>query len=111
MQTWLTEHDCGNIYLFMNPDIFASEYIDVLPEIPDDEFCTIGYPDEMALVYPIREDSCKFSLRDSVFLPHSEAKDTQNIYQFCPLRLLFRFFRDVWSKRNQLESCSQMQII
>nr|WP_295278731.1 GGDEF domain-containing protein [uncultured Blautia sp.] len=85
MQTWLTEHDCGNIYLFMNPDIFVSENIDVLPEIPDDEFCTIGYPDEMALVYPIREDSCRFSLKDSVFLPQSEAKDTQNIYQFCPL--------------------------
>lgn len=38
MQTWLTEHNCGNIYLFMNPDIFASEKIDVFPNIPDDEF-------------------------------------------------------------------------
>ena len=85
MQNWLTEHDCGNIYLFMNPDIFVSEKIDVLPEIPDDKFCTIGYPDEIALVYPIREDSFRFSLKDSVFLPQAEAKDSQNIYQFCPL--------------------------
>ena len=85
MQTWLTEHNCGNIYLFMNPDIFASEKIDVFPNIPDDEFRTICYPDEMSLVYPIREDSFRFSLKDSIFLPQSEAKDIQNIYQFCPL--------------------------
>ena len=103
MQNWLTEHDCGNIYLFMNPDIFVSEKIDVLPEIPDDKFCTIGYPDEIALVYPIREDSFRFSLKDSVFLPQAEAKDSQNIYQFCPLH-----FREREIGYMILENCDYL---
>lgn len=34
MQNWLTKHGCGNIYLFLNPDIFMSENMDTLPELP-----------------------------------------------------------------------------
>ena len=52
MQNWLTKHGCGNIYLFLNPDIFMSENIDALPELPEDTYQTEGYPEEMALVYP-----------------------------------------------------------
>ena len=54
MQNWLTKHGCGNIYLFMNPDIFMSENMDALPELPEDTYQTEGYPEEMALVYPLR---------------------------------------------------------
>lgn len=88
IQTWLTEHKCGNIYLFMNPDIFISEKVDVLPEIPEDTYRTKGYPDEMALVYPQPEEasgSSIFQLKDSILFPHTEAETEQNIYQFCPL--------------------------
>ena len=52
MQNWLTKHGCGNIYLFLNPDIFMSENMDALPELPEDTYQTEGYPEEMSLVYP-----------------------------------------------------------
>ena len=87
MQTWLTEHGCGNIYLFMNPDIFMSENVGVMPEIPDDVFLTHGYPAEMALVYPSLENTRRLhlNLKEILSLPQIETTGNQNIYQFCPL--------------------------
>ena len=87
MQTWLTEHGCGNIYLFMNPDIFMSENVDVLPEIPDDTYLTHGYPNEMTLVYPRQENQKpqQLDLKEVLALPRKESGGKQNIYQFCPL--------------------------
>ncbi|MGO4947261.1 diguanylate cyclase [Blautia sp. Sow4_E7] len=87
MQTWLTEHGCGNIYLFMNPDIFMSENVDVLPEIPDDAYLTHGYPNEMTLVYPRQENQKpqQLDLKEILALPRKESDGKQNIYQFCPL--------------------------
>ena len=87
MQNWLTKHGCGNIYLFMNPDIFMSENMDALPELPEDTYQTEGYPEEMALVYPPLDGTnrLQLNLKEILSLPQTEATKGQNIYQFCPL--------------------------
>lgn len=87
MQNWLTKHGCGNIYLFLNPDIFMSENMDTLPELPEDTYQTEGYPKEMALVYPPLNGTNRLhlNLKEILSLPQTEATRGQNIYQFCPL--------------------------
>ena len=87
MQNWLTKHGCGNIYLYLNPDIFMSENIDALPELPEDTYQTEGYPKEMALVYPPLDGTNRLhlNLKEILLLPQAEATRGQNIYQFCPL--------------------------
>ena len=87
MQNWLTKHGCGNIYLFMNPDIFMSENMDALPELPEDTYQTEGYPEEMALVYPPLNGTNRLhlNLKEILSLPQTETAGRQNIYQFCPL--------------------------
>ena len=75
MQNWLTKHGCGNIYLFLNPDIFMSENIDALPELPEDTYQTEGYPEEMALVYPPLDGTnrLQLNLKEILSLPQTEA--------------------------------------
>ena len=84
MQNWLTKHGCGNIYLFMNPDIFMSENMDALPELPEDTYQTEGYPEEMALVYPPLNGTNRLhlNLKEILSLYTDEATRGQNIYQF-----------------------------
>ena len=72
MQNWLTKHGCGNIYLFLNPDIFMSENMDTLPELPEDTYQTEGYPKEMALVYPPLDGTNRLhlNLKEILLLPN-----------------------------------------
>ncbi|MBU5480491.1 GGDEF domain-containing protein [Blautia sp. MSJ-19] len=78
LHTWLLDHDCGNLYLLMNPDIFLLENVDSLPEIPDDLYRSIGYPDSMTVVYPQPDKTCpqQLNLMLGNLLPDSEISDT-----------------------------------
>ena len=87
MQTWLHEHQCGDLYLLMNTDMFLLENVDVLPEIPDDTYNSIGYPREMTVVYPPhgKDDIMQLDLSGGRLLPDTKRTEKQNIFVFSPL--------------------------
>lgn len=87
MQTWLHEHQCGNLYLLMNTDMFLLENVDVLPEIPDDAYQSSGYPQEMTVVYPPhgKGDIMQLQIADGHLLPDTKRIEKQNIFVFSPL--------------------------
>ena len=87
MQMWLHEHQFGNLYLLMNPDIFHLEKVDILPEIPDDIYRCIGYPDKMTVVHPVSDTEAvmQLSITDGHLLPDITRTGDQNIFVFAPL--------------------------
>lgn len=87
MQMWLHEHQFGNLYLLMNPDIFHLEKVDILPEIPDDIYCCVGYPDKMTVVHPVSDTEAvmQLSITDGHLLPDITRTGDQNIFVFAPL--------------------------
>ena len=87
MQMWLHEHQFGNLYLLMNPDIFHLEKVDILPEIPDDIYRCVGYPDKMTVVHPVSytEAVMQLSITDGHLLPDITRTGDQNIFVFAPL--------------------------
>lgn len=87
MQMWLHEHQFGNLYLLMNPDIFHLEKVDILPEIPDDIYRCVGYPDKMTVVHPVSDTEAviQLSITDGHLLPDITRTGDQNIFVFSPL--------------------------
>lgn len=87
MQMWLHEHQFGNLYLLMNPDIFHLEKVDILPEIPDDIYRCVGYPDKMTVVHPVSDTEAviQLSITDGHLLPDITRTGDQNIFVFAPL--------------------------
>lgn len=87
MQMWLHEHQFGNLYLLMNPDIFHLEEVDILPEIPDDIYRCVGYPDKMTVVHPVSDTEAvmQLSITDGHLLPDITRTGDQNIFVFAPL--------------------------
>lgn len=87
MQIWLHEHQFGNLYLLMNPDIFHLEKVDILPEIPDDIYRCVGYPDKMTVVHPVSDTEAvmQLSITDGHLLPDITRTGDQNIFVFAPL--------------------------
>lgn len=87
MQMWLHEHQFGNLYLLMNPDIFHLEKVDILPEIPDDIYRCVGYPDKMTVVHPVADTEAvmQLSITDGHLLPDITRTGDQNIFVFAPL--------------------------
>lgn len=87
MQMWLHEHQFGNLYLLMNPDIFHLEKVDILPEIPDDIYRCVGYPDKMTVVHPVSDTEAvmQLSITDGHLLPDITHTGDQNIFVFAPL--------------------------
>lgn len=87
MQMWLHEHQFGNLYLLMNPDIFHLEKVDILPEIPDDIYRCVGYPDKMTVVHPVSDTEAvmQLSITDGHLLPDITRTEDQNIFVFAPL--------------------------
>lgn len=87
MQMWLHEHQFGNLYLLMNPDIFHLEEVDILPEIPDDICRCVGYPDKMTVVHPVSDTEAvmQLSITDGHLLPDITRTGDQNIFVFAPL--------------------------
>lgn len=87
MQMWLHEHQFGNLYLLMNPDIFHLEEVDILPEIPDDIYRCVGYPDKMTVVHPVSDTEAvmQLSITDGHLLPDITRTGNQNIFVFAPL--------------------------
>ena len=86
LHTWLSTHECGNLSMLMNPDIFMLENIDVLPEIPDDLYLTQGYPEQMAVVYPRTEtETVNLERYTGTLLPNTSDFERQNVYLFLPI--------------------------
>lgn len=87
MQMWLHEHQFGNLYLLMNPDIFHLEKVDILPEIPDDIYRCVGYPNKMTVVHPVSDTEAvmQLSITDGHLLPDITRTGDQNIFVFAPL--------------------------
>ena len=87
MQMWLHEHQFGNLYLLMNPDIFHLEKVDILPEIPDDIYRCVGYPDKITVVHPVSDTEAviQLSITDGHLLPDITRTGDQNIFVFAPL--------------------------
>lgn len=87
MQMWLHEHQFGNLYLLMNPDIFHLEKVDILPKIPDDIYRCVGYPDKMTVVHPVSDTEAvmQLSITDGHLLPDITRTGDQNIFVFAPL--------------------------
>lgn len=87
MQMWLHEHQFGTLYLLMNPDIFHLEKVDILPEIPDDIYRCVGYPDKMTVVHPVSDTEAvmQLSITDGHLLPDITRTGDQNIFVFAPL--------------------------
>ena len=87
MQMWLHEHQFGNLYLLMNPDIFHLEKVDILPEIPDDIYRCVGYPDKMTVVHPVSDTEAvmQLSITDGHLLPDITRTGDQNIFVFALL--------------------------
>lgn len=87
LHTWLTDHNCGSLYLLMNTDIFMLENVDNLPEIPDDIYKSSGYPDRMTVVYPHTSagESARIDLSKGELLPATDNSDKAHIYLFAPV--------------------------
>lgn len=86
LHTWLDEHNCGNMCLLMNPDIFLLENIDALPEVPDDVYLHDCYPEHMTVVYPHTEsDSAELNISEGTLLPYARISGKHNIYLFSPV--------------------------
>ena len=86
LHTWLDEHNCGNMCLLMNPDIFLLENIDALPEVPDDIYLHDCYPEHMTVVYPHTEsDSAELNISEGTLLPYARISGKHNIYLFSPV--------------------------
>lgn len=85
LHTWLTRHECGSLYLLMNPDIFMLENVDSLPEVPDDIYKSIGYPDRMAVVYPHTSagKSVQIDLSKGELLPDADQFRNCTYLPFC----------------------------
>ena len=77
----------GNIYLFMNPDIFMSENMDALPEASGGYLSDRRIPGGDGTGLPAPGWSTNWlhlNLKEILSLPQTEATRGQNIYQFCP---------------------------
>ena len=86
LHTWLAEHNCGSLYLLMNTDIFMLENIDSLPEVPDDIYKSIGYPDQMTVVYPHPSaGAARINLSKGELLPDTAGSSDAHIYLFAPV--------------------------
>ena len=86
LHTWLDEHNCGNMCLLMNPDIFLLENIDALPEVPDDIYLHDCYPEHMTVVYPHTESgSAELNISEGTLLPYARISGKHNIYLFSPV--------------------------
>lgn len=86
LHTWLDEHNCGNICLLMNPDIFLLENIDALLEVPDDIYLHNRYPEHMTVVYPhTAADRTELNTSKGTLLPYASISDKHNIYLFSPV--------------------------
>ena len=86
LHTWLDEHNCGNMCLLMNPDIFLLENIDALPEVPDDVYLHDCYPEHMTVVYPHTESgSAELNISEGTLLPYARISGKHNIYLFSPV--------------------------
>lgn len=86
LHIWLSTHECGNLSMLMNPDIFLLENIDVLPDIPDDLYQTQGYPEQMAVVYPrTGTETTTLECYTGALLPNTSDFENQNVYLFSPI--------------------------
>lgn len=85
LHTWLTEHNCGSLYLLMNTDIFMLENVEQLPEVPDAIYKSIGYPDRMTVVYPHTSGSAQLNLSAGELLPDTGNSEDTHIYLFAPV--------------------------
>ena len=85
LHTWLTEHNCGSLYLLMNTDIFMLENVDQLPEVPDAIYKSIGYPGRMTIVYPHTSGSVQINLSAGELLPDTGNSEDAHIYLFAPV--------------------------
>lgn len=85
LHTWLTEHNCGSLYLLMNTDIFMLENVEQLPEVPDAIYKSIGYPDRMTVVYPHTSSSAQLNLSAGELLPDTGNSEDTHIYLFAPV--------------------------
>ena len=85
LHTWLTEHNCGSLYLLMNTDIFMLENVDQLPEVPDAIYKSIGYPGRMTIVYPHTSGSAQLNLSSGELLPDTGNSEDAHIYLFAPV--------------------------
>lgn len=85
LHTWLTEHNCGSLYLLMNTDIFMLENVEQLPEVPDAIYKSIGYPDRMTVVYPHTSGSAQLNLSAGELLPDTDNSEDTHIYLFAPV--------------------------
>ena len=85
LHTWLTEHNCGSLYLLMNTDIFMLENVEQLPEVPDTIYKSIGYPDRMTVVYPHTSGSAQLNLSAGELLPDTGNSEDTHIYLFAPV--------------------------
>lgn len=105
MRTWLLEHDCGNLYLLMNPDIFQIENVDVLPEIPDDAYLNSGYPKQMTVVCPpLQNRTCsEINPGAGELIPPIHRIEWQNIFVFSPVH-----FREREVGYLVLENCDYL---
>ena len=104
LHTWLSTHECGNLSLLMNPDIFLLENVDTLPEVPDDIYLNSGYPDRLAVVYPRNTmDSLELDRSKGSLLPHTVVSAKQNVYFFSPVH-----FREREIGYLVLENCDYL---
>ena len=87
MDTWLAEHNCGNLYLLLNTDISILEKHEELPEVPDDLYQSIGYPDRMTIVHPHQSNnpSGQIDLSKGELIPFAGTPAPSQFYLFAPV--------------------------
>lgn len=87
MDTWLAEHNCGNLYLLLNTDISILEKHEELPEVPDDLYQSIGYPDRMTIVHPHQSNnpSGQIDLSKGELIPFAGTPVPSQFYLFAPV--------------------------
>lgn len=87
MDTWLAEHNCGNLYLLLNTDISSLEKLEELSDVPDDLYQSIGYPDRMTIVHPHQPNnpSGQIDLSKGELIPFAGTPAPSQFYLFAPL--------------------------
>ena len=95
LQHSLATHNCGNLAVLMNPDIYMYEKVDDPVEIPDAAYEVAGYPDQMKVVPGVKGNHIRPRVRldqGQLFpddLDDEEDAQTSSVYLFSPLH-----FRD-----------------
>ena len=105
MDTWLAEHNCGNLYLLLNTDISILEKHEELPEVPDDLYQSIGYPDRMTIVHPHQSNnpSGQIDLSKGELIPFAGTPAPSQFYLFAPVH-----FREREIGYLVLENCDYL---